>query len=98
MKLFKIELDNVGYDDYDDYDSCVIVAENKEQVEELCKCNFVKYEEWDTNRVYPIILYEHVNVSSEHFNIHDGQKWTITEVDINEIKQPIILCSSFNAR
>ena len=48
MKLFKIELDNVGYDDYD---SCVIVAESKEQVEELCKCNFVKYEEWDTNRV-----------------------------------------------
>lgn len=32
MKLFKIELDNVGYDDYD---SCVIVAENKEQVEEF---------------------------------------------------------------
>ena len=40
MKLFKIELDNVGYDDYD---SCVIVAESKEQVEELCKCNFVNY-------------------------------------------------------
>ena len=39
MKLFKIELDNVGYDDYD---SCVIVAESKEQVEELCKCNFVR--------------------------------------------------------
>lgn len=34
MKLFKIELDNVGYDDYD---SCVIVAESKEQVEELCE-------------------------------------------------------------
>ena len=29
MKLFKIELDNVGYDDYN---SCVIVAESKEQV------------------------------------------------------------------
>ena len=27
MKLFKIELDNVGYNDYD-YDSCVIVAES----------------------------------------------------------------------
>lgn len=40
MKLFKIELDNVGYDDYD---SCIIVAESKEQVEELCKCNFVNY-------------------------------------------------------
>ena len=29
MKLFKIELDNAGYDDYD---SCVIIAESKEQV------------------------------------------------------------------
>lgn len=55
MKLFKIELDNVGHDDYD---SCVIVAESKEQVEELCKCNFVKYEEWDMNKMIPIILYE----------------------------------------
>lgn len=32
MKLFKIELSSV---DYDDYDSCIIVAESKEQVEEL---------------------------------------------------------------
>ena len=94
MKLFKIELDNV---DYDDYDSCIIVAESKEQVEELCKCNFVKYEEWDTNRVHPIMLCDHRDVLSEHFTIHDGQKWTIAEVDINEIKQPTIICSSFNA-
>ena len=94
MKLFKIELDNVGYDDYD---SCVIVAESKEQVEELCKCNFVKYEEWDTNRVCPIILYDRRNVLSEYFNINNDQKWTIAEVDINEIKQPTIICSSFNA-
>ena len=94
MKLFKIELDNV---DYDDYDSCIIVAENKEQVEELCRCNFVKYEEWDTNGVHPITLYDRKNVLSESFGIHNGQKWTITEVDINEIKQPTIICSSFNA-
>ena len=43
MKLFKIELDNVWYDDYN---SCIIVAESKEQVEELCRCNFMKYEDW----------------------------------------------------
>ena len=29
MKLFKIELDNVGYDDYD---SCVIVAESRFEI------------------------------------------------------------------
>ncbi len=91
MKLFKIELDNVGYDDYD---SCIIVAESKEQVEELCECNFV---EWDTEHRYSKILYDHRNILSESFDIHNGQKWTITEVDINEIKQPTIICSSFNA-
>ena len=94
MKLFKIELDNVGYDDYD---SCIIVAESKEQVEELCECNFVKYEEWDIYRIHPIVLYDGKNLLSESFNIRNGQKWTITEVDINEIKQPTIICSNFCA-
>ncbi len=94
MKLFKIELDNVGYDDYD---SCIIVAESKEQVEELCECNFVKYEEWDTEHHYPKLLCDFRNVLSASFDIHDGQKWTITEIDINEIKQPTIICSDFNA-
>ena len=75
MKLFKIELDNVGYDDYD-------------------SCNFVKYEEWEMR---PIALYDYKNLLSESFDIHNGQKWTITEVDVNEIKQPTIICSSFNA-
>lgn len=89
MKLFKIELDNV---DYEDYDSCIIVAESKEQVEELCRCNFVKYEDWDTEHYYP-----KRNILGESFDIHNGQKWTITEVNINEIKQPTIICSSFNA-
>ena len=92
MKLFKIELDNV---DYDDYDSCIIVAESKEQVEELCKCNFVKYEDWDINKTHPIILYNHRNILSESFNIRNGQKWTITEINVNEIKQPTIICSNF---
>ena len=94
MKLFKIELDNVGYDNYD---SCIIVAESKEQVEELCKCNFVRYEDWDMYGICPIALYDRGNILSESFEIHNGQKWTITEVDINEIKRPTIICSSFCA-
>lgn len=94
MKLFKIELDNVGYDNYE---SCIIIVESKEQVEELCKCNFVKYEDWDKYRIKPIALYDRRNILSEPFDIHNGQKWTITEVDINEIKQPTIICSNFNA-
>ena len=94
MKLFKIKLDNV---DYDDYKSCIIIAESKEQVEELCKCNFVKYEDWDKYSIHPIALYDRRNIFSESFEIHNGQKWTITEVDINEIKQPTIICSNFCA-
>ena len=94
MKLFKIELDNVGYDDYD---SCIIVAESKEQVEELCKHNFIEYEDWDMEQHFPKASYDTKNVLSESFDIHNGQKWIITEVDINEIKQPTIICSSFNA-
>jgi hypothetical protein len=94
MKLFKIELDNVWYDDYD---SCIIVAESKEQVEELCRCNFVKYEDWDTEHYHPKLLCDFRNILSASFDIHNGQKWTITEIDINEIKQPTIICSDFNA-
>lgn len=94
MKLFKIELDNVGYDDYS---SCIIIAESKEQVEELCKCNFVKYEDWDTECHCPKVLYDRRNRLSESFDIHNGQKWTITEVDVNAIKQPTIICSDFCA-
>lgn len=94
MKLFKIELDKVGYDDYD---SCIIVAESKEQVEELCKRDFIEYEDWDMEQHFPKTLYDTKNVLSASFDIHNGQKWTITEVDINEIKQPTIICSSFNA-
>lgn len=94
MKLFKIELDNVGYDDYN---SCIIVAENKEQVEELCRCNFVEYEDWDIDNHCPKVLYDRKNVLSESFDIHNGQKWTITEINVDKINQPTIICSSFNA-
>lgn len=36
MKLFIIDLDNVNYDSYD---SCVIAANSKEEVEEMCRMN-----------------------------------------------------------
>ena len=87
MKLFKIELDNVGYDDYD---SCIIVAESKEQVEVLCRKNF-----YDDEGGYPVKL---VNFDGNSmFNIDKGQNWTIEEIDINKIELPTIICSSFNA-
>lgn len=87
MKLFKIELDNVGYDNYD---SCIIVAESKEQVEELCKRNF--YDEGN-GYCYSLVKYD----GDSMFNINPCQKWTIKEININEITEPTIICSSFNA-
>ena len=57
----------------------------------------MKYEEWDINGIHPITLYDRKNLLSEDFDIHDGQKWTITEIDVNEIKQPTIICSNFCA-
>ena len=88
MKLFKITLDNY---DYDDYDSCIIVAESKEQVEELCEKNF-----FSSDRDF-IPLVDVENELHEDFDIHGGQKWIITEVDINSITKPTIICSSYNA-
>ena len=85
MKLFKIELSDV---DYDDYDSCVIIAENKEQVEELCKRNF-----YDDRYHHSLVKYD----GDAMFNINSYQKWTIKEININEITEPTIICSSFNA-
>ena len=87
MKIFKIELDNVGYDDYD---SCIIVAESKELVEELCKRNF--YDEGN-GYCYSLVNYD----GDAMFNINPYQKWTIKEININEITESTIICSSFNA-
>lgn len=42
MKLFLIKLDSWGYDDYN---SCVLVAESYEQVKDFCDRNFCNKDE-----------------------------------------------------
>lgn len=77
MKLFMIDLDNV---DWDTYDSCVIAANSREEVEEMCRKN-----------EFPIVR------SLSSFDIDENQNYTITEIRLEDIKEPTTLCSSFNA-
>ena len=87
MKLFEIILDSA---DYDDYDSCVLAAENLEQVKEFCDKNFEYQDEFGLFRNC---------CKGQPFQIHNGQKVE----EINEIgstdkySEPTIICSSFNA-
>jgi hypothetical protein len=87
MKLFKIELDNVNDNDYD---SCIIIAESKEQVEKLCKANSLK----EADGWFEPLVQE--NIHSQSFAIRDYQKWTIQEINIDKITLPMVICSSFN--
>lgn len=68
--------------DYDDYDGAVIIAESKEQVLELIENNT-----WcgDPDPVTDCYFY------------NNGQDIEIIEIDINEIKEPTLLLSSYNA-
>lgn len=68
--------------DYDDFDGAIIIAESKEQVLEL-----IKNETW---------VYDPDPVTDCYF-INHGQNIEIIEIDINEIKEPTLLLSSYNA-
>lgn len=81
MKLFQIKLNEYGWDDYSD---CIIVANSKEEVEEMCK-----------NNTFP-----NSDDESFDFDITKSQQengYVITEINLDEIDKPIILCSSYHA-
>lgn len=67
---------------YDEYDGAVIIAESKEQVLELIENNT-----WacDSDPVTDCYFY------------NNGQDIEIIEIDINKIKEPTLLLSSYNA-
>lgn len=84
MKLFQIKLNEYGWDDYSD---CIIAANSREEVEEMCK-----------NNTFPNSDDE--DEESFEFEITKLQReagYVITEVNLNEIDKPIILCSSHHA-
>ena len=107
VKLFRIDLDNVGYDDYD---SCIVIAESKEQVEEMCIKNefpddvlgnsycfdiHTRNKEWFENE-RPDYLNRDIK-TFEEWDKKINQHYTITEIKLEDIKEPVILCSSYNA-
>lgn len=67
--------------DYDDYDGAVIIAESKEQVLEL-----IENDTWS-----------YANSVTDCYFVNHGQDIEIIEIDINEIKEPTLLLSSYNA-
>lgn len=67
---------------YDDYDGAVIIAESKEQVLELIENNTWGYA---------------LDHEEDCYFINHGQDIEIIEIDINEIKKPTLLLSSYNA-
>jgi len=88
MKLFYIELNEWGYDDYD---SCVLAAESLEQVKEFCAKRFWNIDE---NGIWSPCC-----DGDKEFNIHTGQMIErIEEIGTTDkYTVPTIICSSFNA-
>lgn len=82
MKLFQIKLNEYWWDDYSD---CIIVANSREEVEEMCK-----------NNTFPNSD-ESFDFDFEITKSQQEAGYVITEINLDEIDKPIILCSSYNA-
>lgn len=90
LKLFKISLTDV---DYDDYDGAIVAAKDLSQVKDLAEYG---------NEVYDSET--HSYIVGERFKREDGferrssQKYTIEEIGTTtKYKEPTIILSSFNA-
>ena len=88
MKLFKITL---SVNDYDQFDSAIIVAPSKERIEHMVKAGMFDYEH-----------HSHFNYDrfkgTEDFYIQNEQKVVgIEEIDLEKLDKVDVLCSSFNA-
>lgn len=95
MKLFKIILDQV---DYDMYDSCIIAAESYEQVEKMCQER--KFPEGDFTSEQPCFNIDEIydlDRPMEEWPTGRYQNYRIEEIKLEDIKEPVILCSSYNA-
>lgn len=90
MKLFKIDLTDV---DWDDYSGAIVAAEDLSQVKQLCEYgNEILDEEthsyWIGNRFK----------TEDTFNRSPYQKYTVEEIGTTtKYKEPTIILSSFHA-
>ena len=88
MKLFKIELTDVGYDDYS---GAVVAANTLSEVEDLCK---------NGNEVYDCDTHTYIVREKfkceDSFNRNNHQKYCIKELGTTDkYKEPTIIVSSF---
>lgn len=90
LKLFKISLTNV---DYDDYDGAIVAAESLSQAKDLAEYG---NDIWDSET--------HSYIVSQRFKREDNferrsyQKYTVEEIGTTtKYTEPTIILSSFNA-
>ena len=90
LKLFRIYLTNVGYDDYD---SAIVAAESLSQVKDLCEYgNSILDEDFHTYEIGKRFK----NAAS--FERRSYQKYTVEEIGTTKhYTEPTIVLSSFNA-
>lgn len=90
LKLFKISLTNVGYDDYD---GAIVAAENLSQVKDLAEYGNEIYD----SETHSYIVGERFK-REDGFEKHNSQKYTVEEIGTTtKYKEPTIILSSFNA-
>lgn len=87
MKLFLVSASNVGYDEYDSF---VIIAESKEQVQEILNKDLRWYERNDVD------IYKVGNECMPCFNAEQAPI-TVEEIKIEDLKKPTVICASYNA-
>lgn len=90
LKLFKIELTDVGYDDYD---GAIVAAKDISQVKQLCEYgNAILDEETHSFCIGLRFKREY------DFHRNEGQKYTVEEIGTTtKYNEPTIILSSFNA-
>ena len=90
MKLFKIELTDVGYDDYS---GAVVAANTFSEVEDLCNNGTEVYD----RETHTYIVREKFK-REDNFSRKEYQKYHIKEIGATDkYKEPTIILSSFCA-
>jgi len=90
LKLFKISLTNV---DYDDYDGAIVAAESLSQAKDLAEYG---NDIWDSE-THSYIVGQRFK-REDNFVRREDQKYTVEEIGTTtKYTEPTIILSSFNA-
>lgn len=90
LKLFRISLTNVGYDDYD---GAIVAAESLSQAKDLAEYGNDIYD----SETHSYIVGERFK-REDSFERRESQKYKVEEIGTTtKYKEPTIILSSFNA-